>query len=62
VIVGLALLALAGALAPLSLGARGIYLALVVAGFAASAWWLLLDQSERALARRPILLLAGERR
>jgi O-antigen/teichoic acid export membrane protein len=60
-IVGLAILALAGALAPLSLGARGIYLALVVAGFGASAWWILLDPSERALARRPMLLLAGER-
>lgn len=61
-IVALVLLALVGALAPLSLGAKGIYLALVLAGFAASAWCLLLDASERALARQPMLLLAGERR
>jgi O-antigen/teichoic acid export membrane protein len=61
-IAGLAVLTLIGALAPLSLAARAIYFAVAAAGFAASAWWLLLDQGERSIARRQVLLLAGGRR
>lgn len=59
-VVMLALGALIGTFAPLSLAAKSLYLVLALGGFGASAWFLLLDGHERALARQPRALLEGK--
>jgi O-antigen/teichoic acid export membrane protein len=58
----LAVVFLAGAMAPFSLSERILYFLAALFAFAALGWYVLLDATERSRARHPLDLITGEQR
>jgi len=62
VFVGATLATLFAAVIPMPLHAKAIFLMLALAAFGVLAWVLLLNASERSLARNPLSLVSGQPR